>query len=193
PLFPYTTLFRSVQVAAFGVLADHIAPRDVPLRVRLARLVERGEGPDVAPKRLERHHDRVLGLLHDRVVDRVRGAGLKGRFVDPREIEIRCRGTECHRTDTRHVRGEVLELVQVAARPEHEHAAVPVVVPPLYELPRTPLVGLFHEPRDAKRGTARRAALDIAVSGLRAPRDDAEGHELSGLGRAERGADRLLE
>src|SRR5207253_10252279 len=123
--------------------------------------------------------------LHDRIVDRVRGTGLEGRSVDPREIEIRCRGTACARTDTRHVRGEALELIQVAARPEHEHAAVPVVVPPLYELPRTPLIGLLHEPRDAKRGTARRAALDIAVSGLPASCHDAEGHELPGLGRAE--------
>src|SRR5204863_10021277 len=119
--------------------------------------------------------------------------GLKGRFVDTPEIEIRCRAMECGRTDTRHVRSEALELCEVAARPEHEHAAVPVVVPRLDELPRTPLVGLLHEARDAKRGTARRAALDIAVSGLRAPRDDAEGHELSGLGRAERSAGRLLE
>src|SRR5205807_8493881 len=96
-------------------------------------------------------------LLQDRIVDRGRGARLKGRFVDPREIEIRCRGTECGGTDTRHVRGEALELIQVAARPEHEHAAVPVVVPRLYELPRTPLIGLLHEPRGAKRGTARQA------------------------------------
>src|SRR5205807_299117 len=110
-----------------------------------------------------------------------------------REIEIGCRGTECARTDARHVRGEALELFEVAACPEHEHAAVPVVIPRLDELARAPLVGLLHEPRDAKRGTARRAAVDVAVSGLRAPRDDAEGHELSGPGRTERGTDRLLE
>ena len=114
----------------------HIAVRDVAVRVRLARRVQRRPGADIAPAGIERHDHRVRGLLHDGVVDRVRRAGLEARRIDAREIQIRLRGAERRLADARHLRSEARELLQIAARAEHEHAAVPVVVAGIDELAR---------------------------------------------------------
>src|SRR5205823_14177827 len=92
-----------------------------------------------------------------------------------------------------HLGGEALELLEVAPGAEHEHAAVPVVVTRLQKLLGAFLVGFFNEAGDAKRLPARSPALDVAVAGLGAARDHAEGDELPGLRGAEGGAHRLLE
>ena len=87
--------------------------------------------------------------------------------------------------DARDLRRKTLELLQVAARAEQEHAAVPVVVAGIDELRRPLRVGLFDETRDAKQPPrSRRPALDVAVAGLGRRGHDAEGHQLPRLGGA---------
>src|SRR5205814_8805368 len=107
------------------------------------------------------------------------------------EIQIRLRAMKRRRADPRHLGCEALELLEVAPGAEHEHAAVPVVVARLQELLGTLPVGFLHEARNAKPLPARSPALDVAVGGLGAARDHAEGDELPGLRRAERRRPRL--
>jgi hypothetical protein len=95
--------------------------------------------------------------------------------------------------DACHLRLEALQLLQVAARAEYEHTAVPVVVAGLHELARPLGVGLLDEARDAKRCTVRRPALDVAVGGLGRACDHAEGCELARVGRGHRRAHRTVE
>src|SRR5438067_1312022 len=66
-------------------------------------------------------------------------------------------------------------------------------LPEYRELPCALPVGFLHEARDANPLPARSPALDVAVAGLGAARDHAEGDELPGLRGAERRAHRLLE
>ncbi len=84
------------------------------------------------------------------------------------------------------------ELGKIAARLEHEHAAVPVIVSGGDELLRHIERRLFHELRHAVGRPAGLAAADVAIAGFRRVGDDAEGHELAVLREGNRKVRRLL-
>src|SRR5215469_16871268 len=167
-----------IQIVARGVLADDVAVRHVAVNVAFNRLGKRRPGADVAPPGRERHHHRGVGLLHHGVVDRVRRAGGEALGGYAREFQIGARGTESRRAHARDLRREARELGQVAARAEHEHAAVPVVFPRLHELRGALRIGLLDEARDAVQRPARLAPLDVAVTALGRGRHDPERDQL---------------
>src|SRR5205085_12249579 len=96
---------------------------DVPMAIRLARLMKRRPGADIAPAGIERHDDGLRGLLHDGIIDRVGRTLLERLGIDPGEVEIRFRTEKGRLAGLGDLRCEALELLQVAARTEHEHAA----------------------------------------------------------------------
>src|SRR6185312_2109158 len=88
---------------------------------------------------------------------------------------------------------EARQLVEIASRPEEDHAAVPVVLTRGDEVLRDGRARLLHEARNAMDRAAGWPPMDVAVAGLRGRRHDAEGDELSLLRGAKGRPDRLVE
>ena len=185
------------------VLGDDIAAQHVAVGIGADRRMERRPRPDIAPTGGERHDHGVAGLLHHRVVDRVAAAGGEGLGVDAHEIEVGLCCDERGRRGGGDVRRLRLELAQVAARAEQEHAAVPVVLARGHEALGGGEVGFLDEAVDGIDGTARRRALearqrlggpaDVAVARLRPFRYHPEGDEAPCLGGGQCGPDGRLE
>ena len=178
-----------------GVLGDHIAAQHVAVGVGLDRRMERRPRADIAPTRGERHHHRLAGLLHHGIVDRVAAAGRKGLGIDAQEIEVALRGTKGRDHRCGDVRRLCLELAQVAARAEEEHAAVPVILARGQKTLRRGEVRLLDEAvdgvdgargadnrRSGARHTGQRLSrpTDVAIARLRRVGDHAEGDEPPG-------------
>jgi hypothetical protein len=146
-----------VHVTIVRVVDQHVALQHVALLVGRQRIEQRGPGADVAPARIERQHDRIPGLLHDRVVDRLAAAFLERRLVDAHEIQIRRRGENAACTASRDIRRKVLQLGEIARRREHEHAAVPIIIAGLDELRAQDRAAAFSmNSATGKAGPARR-------------------------------------
>ncbi len=95
-------------------------------------------------------------------------------------------------TDFGDLRGTTLQFLQVTARTEHEHTAVPVVIAGLHELAGALDGRLLDEPGNPVQCTIRGPVLDVAVPGFRSSRDDAKRHEAAQLRRRQSGAHGLL-
>ncbi|MND79398.1 hypothetical protein D3C80_711370 [compost metagenome] len=92
--------------------------------------------------------------------------------------------------------GVLLELLEVAAGAEQEHAAVPEVVAGLDELRGALRIGLLDEPGDAAdpiRQIGVGFGANVAVAGFRPARRHAEQHHLTVLGSDAGEGHRLLE
>src|SRR5690606_23907656 len=132
-------------------------------------------------------------LLHHGVVDRVARAGLEGLRIDTGEIEVGLDALERSAARLGDLRSEALQLLEIAARLEQEHAAVPVVLAACDEFLSPLDARLLDELRDAIHPTRRLATADVSIPGLGYARHDAESHQPSLLRRRERRPDRLLE
>ncbi|MOA02325.1 hypothetical protein D3C78_1217720 [compost metagenome] len=89
---------------------------------------------------------------------------------------------------------ETLELLQIAAGAEHEHAAVPEIVAAGQVVAGGGQVRLLDEAVNCKAaGTHGGALLNVAVAGFRVGGDDAEGHQLAGGGQRQCGLDAGME
>ena len=166
--------------------SEHVAARDIALRIGRQHIVQRRPGADVVPAGIERHHDRVLRFLHHRVVDRIAAAGGEDRLVDAREILV------AHRAGAR-ARADVRDVGREAARARRESGAR-----------RTGTCRSSRSSRPRRRIPCARsrsgfstnwaiggradarvafAPAEISVTRFRRARDDAEGDELAVLAR----------
>src|SRR5690606_32816441 len=73
------------QVVA-AVQRQHVSLEAIAVRVMLSSGPQRRPGTDVAPTTAHRYHRSASGLLHHRVVDRVRWAGGEGILIHPDEV-----------------------------------------------------------------------------------------------------------
>jgi len=182
-----------VYVGIDGVLEQHIAARHVALFVGGQHFVQRRPGTHVVPARVERHHDRVAGLLHHRVVHRFAAASEENCPVDAREIRVAHRQGVGACTDVGDVRRMKRQLVEETPRAEHEHAGIPEIFAGGDEFAGACQVGLFHETRDGFDRSLAGAAANVAVTRLRRACDDAKGHQFPGLAGLHRESDGRLE
>ncbi|CCJ92010.1 hypothetical protein BN132_3938 [Cronobacter turicensis 564] len=184
-----------IDVAVFGVMRNHVAVMHVAFRRMVGDLPERRPGADIAPACVHRHHHRVGGFFHHRVVDGLFRAGQEGFFIDADKIEIRVNGAHGFFAGVQDIRAVFGELFQVATGAEQEHAAVPVIFAAVNVGLRGFQIRFFDELRDAEGDGVDRhvrirdfATADVAVAGFRQVRHDAEGDQLAALGERHRGA-----
>src|SRR3569833_3091695 len=191
-----------IQIAAPGILGNNITPGHIAPPVRFGRRVKRRPRAYVAPPCIQRNHHRVRGPFHYRIINGIGRAGFEHVRIDTREIEIAFRAGKCTGTHLRHFGSEPLELLQIATRPKHEHATVPVILAGAHELRRLLGIGLLDEAGYAMHalaawpGLAPLTSLNplyIAVACLRRAGDDSKGDQLPLLRRRQRNPDSLLE
>ena len=171
-----------MHVAIVGIVRQDIALQNIALFVRRERIEQRGPRSDIAPADIERQHERILGLLHHGIVDRLAAALGEFGLVDAHEVQIRLGGLIRGRAGLEDIRRELVQLGKITGRLEHEHAAVPVVVAGGDELHGKIERRLLDELRHRIGGPCAVAAPDVAVSGFWRVRDDSEGDQLVRLG-----------
>ena len=135
-------------------------------------------------------------MLHHRVVDRLRRAGLELGGREPHEIEIGRGGIERGTAGVENIGAQGLQFVEKIRRAEQEHAAVPEIVAGADILLRGSKVGFLDECRNLMRPCGirqRRAFLDVAVAGFRRGGDDAESGEMAVLRRLRRSENGRME
>jgi len=167
------------DVAVGHILQQHVALYHVALRILRARLAQRRPRTDVTPTRIQWHHQRVRGLFHDRVVDRVGGTGQEGLLGQACKIHIAAgtverglrRGEDCWRL--------LCQLLQIALSAEHEHAAVPVIVAAGKILLGARLIRFLYECLDGAGTGFITTSFDIAESRLRMSRNHPKGNQLA--------------
>ena len=81
-------LALGAEIGVAGILDHDLALENVAAIVLGADLPERGPGADIAPSDARGHHRGRVGLLHDRVIDRIRRALGEGLAVQAEEVEI---------------------------------------------------------------------------------------------------------
>ncbi len=128
----------------------------------------------------------MLGVFHHRVVDGIGRTGGKRGLVQAAEIEVVLALCQRDFAGGENVGTHALQFVEELAAVEQEHAAVPEVIAGGEEF-----FGIFQirffdktlDPMHVAAGRAqveRRAMLDIAVTGFRRIRHDAEGDQITG-------------
>ncbi len=182
-----------IDIAALGVLEQHVAVGDIALRVLHQCLMQRRPRTHVRPARIERHHDRILGALHDRIVDGLAPALPERLRVDAREVEIPDCGIKCCATCRGNVGRVLLEFFEVATRREQEHAAVPVAIAGVDKTLRSRRVGFFNELCNRIHGRLARATADVTIARLGTGRHHAESDQLALLSGRHRACDRRNE
>ena len=125
-----------MHIAIMRVVDQRIALEHVTLVIRGQGIEQGRPGTDIAPARIERQHDRIARLFHDRIVDRLAATLRERRLVDAHEIQVAPGGLEgrAHRGEDIGRKGT--EFLEIALGREHEHAAVPEIVAGLDELTR---------------------------------------------------------
>ena len=188
---PYVVVAARLQQYVVWV-ADH----GVAVLVLLGRVPERGPGTDVVPADVERHDHGPVGVLHHRVVDRLRRAGPERVTIDTQEVPVVGGGRHRFFACGQDVWPVLSELVDVAGRPEQEHPGVPEVVTGLEVALGSVRVRFLDEPRHREpRAVCVRglACSDVAVAGLGRPWHDPERDQSAGLGERDRGLNFLSE
>ena len=156
----------------------------VTLVVARRNIPKRRPRADVVPADIQRQHGGGDGFFHDGIVDGYVRRRRKAGFVETKEAQIvggfRQRRA-CGLEDRRFKPGD---FFQIGAGVENENSAVPIVAAGRKILLSRCLVGLFVEALDrigaAVETFERRALFDVAVTGMRLIRLDAEQHELAG-------------
>jgi hypothetical protein len=158
------------QDAVVGIDAAHVATPRVAVAVNLADRRQRVRCADVVPAGVEGNHDAMIGLFHDRVVDRVRGAGSKGGFVETEKVEIPPRRRASGSHLLAHHWREALQRVEKAVGTKQEHAAVPEMVTRIEVGLRRRRIGLLDKAVENVAARQRSAAANVTVAGFRSVR-----------------------
>ncbi len=171
-----------MDIGIGGVLEQRIALDGVAILVAIADLPQRRPGADVAPAHFHGEDGGLVGLLHDRVVDRDAGRLGEGFRIEPQEAQVLRRLGERLAGGFADGRLEAAKLLQEGFGAQNEDAAVPGVGAGGEIAARSLLVGLFGERLDVEHAGELRegiAAADVAVARVRTGGRDAEQHEAS--------------
>ncbi len=102
----------AAHVAVARGLQQHVADRDVAVRILAPELPQRAPAADVGPADVGRHHGGAAGALCHRIVEADRRAGGERLDAEADEIEVRLPAGHRAAHRVRHVGG-----VRVAVRP----------------------------------------------------------------------------
>ena len=177
-------------------MEDDVAARDVAALVALADVPERGPGADVVPADVGGDDGRKGRVFHDAVVDRDRGGGREGAFVEAREVEIALGGRDGLAHARQQLGLQALRLFEERRDGEEEHAAVPGVLARREVLFGARLIGLLHELGEmigAGNPVDGVAPPEVAEAGLGMFGNDAEGGESTLARDGGRRLDRVVE
>ena len=168
-----------------AVFEEHVAPGDVAAAVLVGDVPERIPGAHVGPAGAHGHdaaRNAQIGgageFLHHRVVDGIRRAGHEGILIHPHEVRVPRPALPGGVAGLGHGGLQRREGFEPGAGAHHEEAAVPKVFAAIEIALGGGGVGLFDEGSDGLAAVgALGAEADVAVAGLGAVGDDAEGDD----------------
>ena len=178
------------RVAA--IAGDHVAAVGVAVAILFDHRPQRRPRSHVVPAHVDRDDRGAVGFFHHRVVDRIGRTGGKTGLVQAQEVGVHGRLVQGLPRQLDHARLVLAQLLEVARGKEGEHAAVPEIFAAGDIGFGGCLVRFFDEAQHVAHALARRG-IDVTVARFRRRGHDAEGDQITGLGRFHRNQHRGAE
>ncbi len=201
------------QQAALGIQRQHVALNQIAVVAFTLLLQKRGPGANVGPAGIEGHHRggnrlslasiiggtqiRFRQPLHHRVVDGIAGAALVGLPAETEKLIVLAPVLHCLKASFENPGPAAIDGLKPDRGAQNEHTAVPQVLPRSDVGLRRLQLGLFHEGGDAVTAgifsdphVGAGIAADVAVTGIRPRRHDAQGDDKARAGNVDGGFQR---